>query len=158
MAQTPVRVYADTSVLGGASDPGFEEPTRRFLQQVREGQLRLVLSVTVREELEGAPTEVRELFEEMLGFAELVEVSPAAYALQSAYIAHGVVTERWATDALHVATATTTNCAIVVSWNFKHIANFRRIPLYNAVNALNGYNAIAIYSPLEVVEGDEEAL
>jgi len=39
-----------------------------------------------------------------------------------------------------------------VSWNFRHIVHFEKIPLYNAVNVLNGWGHIGIYSPLEVIE------
>ena len=41
------------------------------------------------------------------------------------------------------------------SWNFRHIVNFQKIPRYNAVNTLNGYKEIAIYSPLEVIEYED---
>ena len=39
---------------------------------------------------------------------------------------------------------------------FKHIVNYDRIHKYNGVNALNGYKAIEIHSPLELVYGDED--
>jgi hypothetical protein len=42
-----------------------------------------------------------------------------------------------------------------ISWNFKHIVHFEKIPLYNAVNTLQGYHAIAIYSPQEVISYDD---
>jgi len=40
---------------------------------------------------------------------------------------------------------------MIVMWNFKHIVHFKKIPLYNAINILKGYDQIAIYSPLEVI-------
>jgi len=54
-----------------------------------------------------------------------------------------------------VAVATVAECDVIVSWNFKHIVNFRKIPLFNAVNVLNGYRQISIYSPLEVINYEE---
>ena len=42
-----------------------------------------------------------------------------------------------------------------VSWNFQHIVHFQKIPQYNAVNALHGYNSIAIHSPREVINDDD---
>ncbi|MHC4542617.1 MAG: type II toxin-antitoxin system VapC family toxin, partial [Planctomycetota bacterium] len=60
------------------------------------------------------------------------------------------------TDALHVALATVSQSSLIVSWNFKHIVNFQKIPRYNAVNTLHGQNEIAIYSPLEVIEYEDE--
>jgi len=40
----------------------------------------------------------------------------------------------------------------MLSRNCRHIVNFRRIPLYNAVNALHGFPSIAIHAPMEVIE------
>ena len=56
-------------------------------------------------------------------------------------------------DALHVAAATVARADLILSWNFKHIVNYQRIRRFNGVNALEGYVAIEIRSPLEL--GDE---
>jgi len=34
--------------------------------------------------------------------------------------------------------------------------HFQKIPLYNAVNTLQGYRSIAIYSPREVICDEDE--
>jgi len=39
---------------------------------------------------------------------------------------------------------------VLVSWNFKHIVNLRRIHAYNAVNLKNGYPLLEIRTPREV--------
>jgi hypothetical protein len=57
-----------------------------------------------------------------------------------------------------VALATVAACAVLVSWNFKHIVHYDKIAWYNAVNTVEGYSAIAIHSPQEVVGYEEEAL
>jgi hypothetical protein len=49
-----------------------------------------------------------------------------------------------------------TGCSLIVSWNFRHIVHFEKIPLYNAVNTLKGYSSIAIYSPQEVIKYEDE--
>ena len=67
------------------------------------------------------------------------------------YLKANIVTKKSSNDALHVALATVNNCPIIVSWNFKHIVHFEKIPLYNSINLINGYQPIAIYSPLEVL-------
>jgi hypothetical protein len=59
-------------------------------------------------------------------------------------------------DALHVAVATASDCSLIVSWNFKHIVHFEKIPLYNAVNTLRGHAHIGIFSPLEVIQYEGE--
>jgi len=98
---------------------------------------------------------VNELFQELLPIAQLLDIGPDALELQQAYIAEGILTETWYDDALHVALATVAECNVIVSWNFKHIVNFRKIPLFNAVNMLKGYRQIAIHSPLEVINYEE---
>ncbi len=66
------------------------------------------------------------------------------------------MSEKYAVDALHVALATVSNAKMIVSWNFKHIVNFQKGPLYNAVNQLKGNEPIDIYSPLEVIDNEDE--
>ncbi len=50
----------------------------------------------------------------------------------------------------------TSNCHAIVSWNFRHIVHFQKIPLYNAINLANGYGSIAIHTPQEVILYEEE--
>src|SRR6266566_718080 len=151
-----LRVYADTSVYGGVFDEEFRAASTTFFEQVRRGRFALVTSALVRREVLSAPQNVHELFTELLAIAELAEISDEAERLQRAYISAGIVTERWLADALHVALATVTGCTLIVSWNFRHIVNFQRIPLYNAVNTLQGYGNIAIFSPPEVIADADE--
>lgn len=152
----PIRVYADTSVYGGVFDREFETASGRFFEQIRLGRFRLVVSATVESEIEAAPRAVSTFFDEMLDFAEVVEIVPAALALREAYLDAGIVAPKSAEDALHVAMATVSRCAIIVSWNFKHIVHFQKIPLYNAVNIVHGYSALAINSPSEVIEDENQ--
>jgi len=76
--------------------------------------------------------------------------------LRDAYLQAKIVTPKYADDALHVALATVAGCTLIVSWNFQHIVHFQKIPLYNAINVLQGYQPIAIYSPREVIHYEDE--
>jgi hypothetical protein len=51
---------------------------------------------------------------------------------------------------LHIALATVAEADVVASWNFRHIVRFDKIRLFNAVNAEQGYRAVAIHSPREI--------
>ena len=95
------------------------------------------------------------VFGDILPVAEIAEVTAEALKLQEAYTDAGILSEKHSTDALHVALATVSRVSLIVSWNFKHIVNFQKIPMYNAVNTLHGYREIAIYSPLEVIEYED---
>jgi hypothetical protein len=87
---------------------------------------------------------------------ELVPVDERVLALRDAYVEAGIVSPKWADDAAHVAAATLAEADLIVSWNFRHIVHFDKIRLYNAVNALRGYRAVDIRSPLEVIEYEDE--
>jgi hypothetical protein len=154
----PIRVYADTSVYGGVADEEFSVPSARFFARVRDGRFRLAVSGVVLAELEAAPRAVHEVLDEVLGMAEILSVSDQALALQRAYLDAGILTPKSADDALHVALATVSSCAMIVSWNFRHIVNYQKMPLYNAVNALHRYSIIDIHSPSEVIEDEDQDL
>lgn len=130
--------------------------SRLFFEQVKEGRFRLVTSPVVAQEISRGPQRVQEWFEEYDLLAEGVEVDDHAFRLHQAYLRAGIVGPRRADDALHDALATVSRCAMIVSWNFRHIVHSEKMPLYNAVNALEGFGALAIHSPSEVVQYEEE--
>ena len=98
---------------------------------------------------------IQEFFHHFVSYAQVVPVDNAALELQQKYLDAGIVTQKSTEDALHVAIASVSNCDLIVSWNFKHIVHFDKIPKYNAVNTLNGYGQLGIFSPLEVIQYDD---
>jgi hypothetical protein len=84
--------------------------------------------------------------------AEIAELTQEVLELRNAYLSAGVVTSKSIDDAAHVALATNSGCHMIVSWNFKHIVHFEKIPKYNAVNILKGYSSIEIFSPSQVID------
>jgi predicted nucleic acid-binding protein len=152
------QVYADTSVFGGVFDDVFDEASRAFFQQVKEGDFKLLISPIVQDEIEKAPEKVRQFFDEISELAEFIDISEEALQLRKAYLDAGIVTPKSAADALHVALATVNGCRLIISWNFKHIVHFQKIPLYRAINALKGYAEINIYSPQEVINYEGETI
>lgn len=151
-----VRVYADTSVFGGVFDEEFAEASKEFFQEVRDGRFALVTSAVVQAELEPAPEDVRMFFEDILDAAEVAEVTTEALALKDAYLRAGIVGAKYTDDALHVALASVSGCRVIVSWNFRHIVHFEKIPKYNAVNVLHGHAALGVYSPTEVIRYEDQ--
>jgi len=158
MTQNPIRVYADTSVFGGVFDEEFAIPSRAFFDQVRAGKFHLILSPVIEEEIRQAPEEVRNFHESVASVGEMLPLAEEAIRLQEAYLRAGIVSERWAADALHVAHATVSACRVVVSWNFEHIVHYKKIPLYNAISVKEGFAPLAIHTPQEVIEYEDKDL
>ena len=150
-----IKIYADTSVYGGVFDEEFKEASHTFFDMVRSGTYTLCVSDVVHQELVVAPENVKKLSHELFPLCQVLDVDENVLELQQAYITEGILTEKWYDDALHVALATVSGCDVIISWNFKHIVNFKKIPLFNAVNVLKGYQPIAIHSPVEVIDYEE---
>ena len=129
-------MYADTSVSGGVFDAEYSASNSAFFDRVKSGGFRLVVSPVIRPEISPAPRAVKDLYEEFTILAEVVDLTPAAAELQSAYIEHRIVSPKYEADALHVALASVSGCDALVSWNMRHIVQMNRIRGYNAVNEL----------------------
>jgi predicted nucleic acid-binding protein len=152
-----LRIYCDTSVFGGCFDEEFTEESRRLFRDIESGKFILVISATVLAELDRAPQTVQEVLSSLPAERiELIEFSDEVAGLRDEYIRAGVVTQSSRSDAEHIASASVADVDFVVSWNFKHIVHYDKISGYQAVNLLNGYRQIKIYSPREVIENDEE--
>ncbi|MCX6161053.1 MAG: PIN domain-containing protein [Ignavibacteriae bacterium] len=144
----------DTSVYGGVFDEEFSNPSQKFFEQVKNGDFLIITSALVREEMSYAPEKVRKLFEEMRKYSVIADITEDSLKLRESYINANIVTSKYSNDALHVAIASSSNCSIILSWNFKHIVHYEKIALYNAINLINGYQQIFIYSPNEVINYD----
>lgn len=151
------RIYTDTSVFGGYYDEEFQEPSGRLFDRFRQGLDLLVLSDLTRLELRAAPGRVRRLVESLPPeHVESVELGEEARTLADLYVTSKVVAPSMLADAQHIAIATIHRADVVVSWNFKHIVNLRRIHGFNSVNLREEYPLLEIRTPREVVPYEQE--
>lgn len=148
-----MKVYADTSVIGGYFDREFQEWSIALWNEFISGTKQIMLSDLTAQELEFAREEIRNL---LTGIPEKnrvdITVDDEAIKLAETYIAEGALTNKSYNDALHIALATLNNADVLASWNFKHIVNLDRIRLYNSVNIRFGYRLIEIRTPREIVK------
>jgi predicted nucleic acid-binding protein len=147
-----LRIYTDTSVLGGCEDEEFAEHSVRLLDSFIRGERVLVFSSITVQELATAPIEVRSRLATVPEeHVELLQLDAEARELAEDYIAAAVLTPRMLADAQHIAIATVGRVDVLVSRNFKHIVNLQRIHGYNSVNLRKGYPMIEIRTPREVL-------
>jgi predicted nucleic acid-binding protein len=150
-----VKVYADTSVFGGVFDEEFLHPSKAFFNEVQNGRFLLVTSAVVQAEISSAPAKVQDFFFSMTANAEVAELTQEVLELRQAYLDANIVTPKSKDDATHVALASISGCDMIISWNFKHIVHFEKIPKYNAVNTIKGYGHLDIFSPSQVIRYDD---
>ena len=146
-----MRFYVDTSVWGGFDDKEFSEWTKPFFEQAKLGRFIIVLSDVTLRELEKAPQIIQQLPESIPAqFLEVVQITEEQLMLAEKYVKEGALTEKFETDAQHIAIASILKVDSLVSWNFKHMVNFFRIRQYNSLNLKHGYSTIDIRTPKEV--------
>ena len=139
-----LRIYIDTSVVGGYFDEEFKETTIKLFE-------RLDL------ELINAPQQVREhLLKYSPDKFQRVELTEEAIKLANTYIDEKVVGKTSLEDCRHIALATIHKVDVLASWNFKHIVNLDKIKVYNSVNLRLGYTMIEIRSPKDLVNYGNE--
>jgi hypothetical protein len=146
-----LRIYIDTSVIGGYFDDEFSIDTRLLFEEIRQGIYELVISDLTEKELTNAPERIRTLFFDLHIDFEIIAITPEAIQLANEYLSEKVVGQSCLDDCIHIAAATIYKLDLLVSWNFKHIVNVQRIRGYNSINIKNGYAALEIRSPKDLI-------
>ena len=147
-----LRIYIDTSVVGGFFDEEFKGATIKLFERLNNNEIIFVVSDLLDLELINAPQHVREhLRNYSADKFERVELNEDTIKLANAYIDEKVVGKTSLEDCRHIAMATIHKVDVLASWNFKHIVNLDRIKGYNAVNSRLGYSVLEIRSPKDLM-------
>ncbi len=86
----------------------------------------------------------------------LLTMTDEAISLAGTLVSTGIVPQKAASDALHIAVASAHRIDYLVTWNFKHIANpFLRDRLRAAVTEA-GFEMPVMCSPEELLQNDED--
>ena len=85
----------------------------------------------------------------------ILETSIEAEKPADIYISENILPIKYRTDGLHIAIATVNDLDMIISMNFQHIVKRKTIKMTATTNSLNGYRAIEIYAPMEVINNDE---
>ncbi len=150
-----LKIYIDTSVIGGYFDDEFNLVTKQLFIEISKGKYDLIISDLTEKELNKAPEKVKTLLNELNINFELIKVTNESIQLANEYIKEKVIGQSSLEDCIHIATATVNKTDILVSWNFKHIVNVQRIRGYNSVSIKNGYQTLDIRSPKELIDHED---
>jgi len=153
------RVYLESTIFNFvfADDaPDKKQDTLRLFDEIRQGNYEPYTSLYVLRELNLTQGEKRTMMTDLIDEygVTIIDATAEAERLADIYVAAGIIPEKYATDALHIACASVTDMDFITSWNFKHIVKRKTIVLTEAVNAQQGYKRIGIYSPTEVIESE----
>jgi len=152
-----LKLYLDTSIisyLDQQDTPDKMNDTLAFWEDVTNGKYDIVLSNVTLNELNQSNDEKKLIFKKFLDKInfDTFEETEETKILAEEYIKHGVLSNKSIDDCNHIACAVVSNCDVIVSWNFKHIVNYKTIKGVKVVNAINEYKEIAIYPPTMLIE------
>ncbi len=148
-----MKVYVDTSVVGGCFDDEFKKWSLALFSEFMKGSKTMLVSDLMMRELENAQKHVREKLDEIPNKNRFNLFSDNEVTdLARKYIDEGALTKKSYNDAVHIALATINNADVLASWNFKHIVNLNKIRLYNSINIKLGYHWIEIRTPREILK------
>lgn len=148
-----LKVYLDTSIINFlfADDaPEFRAITEDFFKNyVKVGIYDTYVSDIVLDEINRTEEEnkKRRLLQVIGDFEIPVDIyNKEAEKLALIYVKEGVVPIKKFDDARHIGLATINNYDILLSWNFKHLANVNKRNKIKLINEREGY-----FYPLDLV-------
>ena len=153
------KVYLETTIISYlTSRPSRDIITAAHQQSTQEWWDRrrdkfdvFVSQIVIQEAGEGDEDAITRRLGAIENIAQ-IEVQPQAVSLAQSLMADGLVPEKAAADALHIAIATVQGMDYLLTWNLKHIAN---ATIRNAIAdscRQRGYEPPNICTPEELME------
>ena len=147
------RIYIDTSVIGGYYDDEFEIATQKLFERIANKEFDVYFSDINEAELMNAPQQVKEVKNLIpCDCFYSISVTDEVETLSQLYITEKALGKSSENDAYHIALASVNRIDCLISWNFKHVVNYDKIKMFNAINMRFGYPLIDIRSPLEFLK------
>ena len=84
----------------------------------------------------------------VFGFSEEAE------ELADVYVSEGIIPIKYRMDGIHIALSAINDLDMIVSMNFQHIVKRKTKLATPNINALNGYRAVEIANPMEVIDNE----
>ncbi len=159
-----LKVYLDTSIINFlfADDaPHFKIITKDFFENFIKPKIyEAFISDVVLDEISRTESEQKKL--KLLEVVKNYELpfdlfNEEAEVLANLYVKEGIIPKKKFDDARHVGLATVKNFDILLSWNFRHLANVNKRNKIRAINEKAGYfYPLDLLTPIQLMY-DENA-
>ncbi len=151
-----LKIYLDTSVISHLDAPDVlsrQADTHKLWEAIKAGEYNVCISPVVLIELDVCAEPKRSGLLAKLGEIDYTELNETdeVLALAARYLEAGILPEKSGRDRQHIAYACVYMCDMIVSWNFKHLVNYKTISSVKGVNAFTGYREMPIYSPTMLI-------
>ena len=154
-----LKIYLETTLFNFYFDVDRDahDATVTLFNEIAAGKHEPFTSESVLVELRKAPEEKQEKMISLISEMKIpvLELNAEAEQLADVYVRDGVIPLKYRADGLHIALATVNDLDMIISMNFQHIVKRKTEKMTAAINTLNGYNAVEILTPMEVIENEK---
>ena len=151
--RTP-KIYLETTMFNYFfdTDRDAHAATVKLFEEIAAGQYEAYTSRPVIEELEKTKGDKQGKMLGLIADREIpiLETNVEAERLADIYVEEGIIPANYRMDGLHIAITAVYDLDMIISMNFQHIVKRKTIKMTAAINSINGYRAVEIYSPMEV--------
>ena len=154
-----IKLYLDASAIGYLDEKTSPKDMSDMLllwEQIKQGKYDVALSEVTLNEIhankntEKVNTLVQFLAEIQFDIIEInEEVQRIAALVKSTEL---LISDKHQNDRLHIGCAIVHSCDVLVSYNFKHLANVRIVKGVRGIASLSGYGNIDIMPPTMLIE------
>jgi predicted nucleic acid-binding protein len=154
-----LRIYLDTSVISHLDQQDAPErmgETRQLWEEIKAGKFDVVISDVVVAEINRCEESKRNILTAYLKEidCDVIEIDDRTFEIASHFVDLGFLREKSLDDCRHIAAAITSDCDVIVSWNFKHIVNPKTAHGVKVVTALENHKDVLIFSPSSLIGGE----
>ena len=153
--ETTIPSYLTARPSGNLIIAGEQAITRDWWEQRREAY-RLFVSEGVVEEASRGDSEAARRRLEAISGLESLAIDEPAILLTEKLLETGLIPEKAAADAIHIAVAARHGMDYLLTWNCRHIANAEIIRQLSHVIGEEGYYVPVICTPRELFGGQED--
>ncbi len=152
-------VYIESSVVSYLTARPSSDQIRNSWQAVTQlwwttklDSVTACISPYVIQEIQGGDANAAKERIDAVRALPVLEINADIEAIADYLLLGGGLPQKARLDALHIACAAFHSVNILLTWNFKHIANPVQLPIMRGLCAAKGYRLPELVSPLEMLE------
>jgi PIN domain len=158
-----LRVYLETSVISYLTSrpaldvitAGHQATTFKWWEGQRSNYELFVSQFVIDEASIGDPIAAASRMASLAGIPRLNVQRPEIALIARALLAQRALPQKAFVDALHIAVSAVSGVDILLTWNFKHIANGAMMKHIERVCVENGYGCPKLLTPLQLLGDDD---
>ncbi|MCL2065371.1 MAG: PIN domain nuclease [Candidatus Cloacimonetes bacterium] len=155
-----IKLYLDTSVISALDDPEKPErmqETQVLWEDIKSGKYDIFVSDVLFEEIRDCQQLKRDSLFNFLYEIEFVNIesSETINTIADEIIKQDILKAKHRNDCLHIGSALEGYCDCIVSWNFRHLVNFKTIKGVRIITNVLNYKNIEIMSPTMLINKEK---